>query len=385
MKKVLWLVNGREGFGISRATVSFAKEFLKSGIDLQFVSITSGRMEDTLREAEQRVLCLGYEPPQVASGTTIAFLRNLYGTFTLSAKILRSLKAILKKDDYDTFIYRSPNLTQIAALLPNTIQKIWIMPNTVGDGYFLNFNKKITRAVCRFGNIHVIANSHYTAGSIANRKFKPDVLHLGVDEVRFDPDAVKQPFEKKDFGFDEDDFVFGVFASLGKRKAQDIVIESIAKVKSLFPEKQIRLFLLGVDDQNSPFFSHCKKLVEEKNLSNAVYFHPTVKDVERYYNMVDVIINSRRDAEPFGLTVIEAMMMKKPVIAMKLGGPAETIIDGETGWLVKSPNPESYAEGLQKAITSTSVFLQGGDDIRSHAITNFSIGVSFQNLCRLVS
>ncbi|QNL51628.1 glycosyltransferase family 4 protein [Olivibacter sp. SDN3] len=384
MKKVLWLVNGREGFGISRATVSFAGEFIKGEIALQFVSIASGRMVEALEEAGQRVICLGYEPPQVASGSTVAFLRNLYSTFTLSKKILRSLKAIIKQDNYDTFIYRSPNLTQIAALLPNSLTKCWIMPNTVGNGYFLDINKKITRLVCRLGNIHVIANSHYTATSIAKGSFQPDVLHLGVDESRFDPDAVQQPFQKKDFGFDEGDFVFGIFASLGKRKAQDIVIESIARVKQLYPEKQLRLFLLGVDDQHSSFFSHCNKLVNDLGLTEEVYFHPTVKDVERYYNLVDVIINSRRDAEPFGLTVIEAMMMGKPVIAMKLGGPAETIVDGKTGWLVNLPNPDSYAKGIEKAIKSSTI-KQEGKAIRTHAVSNFSIGVSFQNLCKLVS
>lgn len=384
MNKVIWLVNGREGFGIARATASFAQEFAKAGIHLLFVSIAPGRMAKTLEQDGHRVICLDLEPPQVANGTVEAFIGQLHRTFTLSSQILYALKDLLRQHNADTFIYRSPNLTQIAALLPQRVVKCWIMPNVISDGYRWNLNKKITRTVCRFGGIHVIANSHYTASSIASPRFRPDVLHLGVDEKRFNPDLVTNPYHKEDFGFEPSDLVFGIFARLDPMKAQDLVIEALARLKTLRPDKTTKLFLLGVEAPESPYGRRCRQLVNELGLQHDVYFHPAVHDVERFYPVVDVVVNSRRDAEPFGLTVIEAMMMKKPVIALRLGGPAETIVDGTTGWLIDSPTSAAYADGLAKAVDAQEVFRKSGDMIRAHAVAHFSISASFKTLTRII-
>jgi alpha-1,3/alpha-1,6-mannosyltransferase len=49
------------------------------------------------------------------------------------------------------------------------------------------------------------------------------------------------------------------------------------------------------------------------------------------------------DAEHLGIVPLEAMAAGKPVIAVNRGGPTETVVDGETGFL-REPTPSAFAE-----------------------------------------
>jgi len=51
-------------------------------------------------------------------------------------------------------------------------------------------------------------------------------------------------------------------------------------------------------------------------------------------------------AEPFGLALLEAMAQGKPVVAVGQGGPAEIVVDGETGLLVPPSDPDALARAL---------------------------------------
>ena len=45
--------------------------------------------------------------------------------------------------------------------------------------------------------------------------------------------------------------------------------------------------------------------------------------------------------------------MRRPVLAAAHGGPAETIVDGQTGWLVAPGDPDAWTAALAKALSST--------------------------------
>ncbi len=51
-------------------------------------------------------------------------------------------------------------------------------------------------------------------------------------------------------------------------------------------------------------------------------------------------------AEPFGLVLVEAMAMGKPVIAANAGGPCEIVVHGQTGLLFEPGNPQSLAAAI---------------------------------------
>jgi alpha-1,3/alpha-1,6-mannosyltransferase len=62
--------------------------------------------------------------------------------------------------------------------------------------------------------------------------------------------------------------------------------------------------------------------------------------------------------EHFGIVPVEAMQSGLPVLASDTGGPLETVIDGETGWLRDASKPEQWTDVLRLVLRSDAQSLQ---------------------------
>jgi len=76
-------------------------------------------------------------------------------------------------------------------------------------------------------------------------------------------------------------------------------------------------------------------------------------------------------AEHFGIVPLEAMAAARPVVAVNRGGPTETIVDGETGWLA-SPTPAAFATALARVLGDPAAARRMGEAGWVHVRDNFS-------------
>jgi glycosyltransferase involved in cell wall biosynthesis len=68
--------------------------------------------------------------------------------------------------------------------------------------------------------------------------------------------------------------------------------------------------------------------------------------------------------EDFGMVPVEAQACGCPVVALRAGGAAETVVHGETGFLVEARSPEAFADGLDRARSQPF----DADHLRQHAL-----------------
>jgi len=78
----------------------------------------------------------------------------------------------------------------------------------------------------------------------------------------------------------------------------------------------------------------------------------------------------RAEGEGFGIVYLEAALAGRASIACRLGGQADLIVDGETGWLV-DPEPEALAEALAMALADPESLHQAGLRARQRALAGF--------------
>jgi starch synthase len=76
--------------------------------------------------------------------------------------------------------------------------------------------------------------------------------------------------------------------------------------------------------------------------------------------------------EPFGLINLEAMACGTPVVASRVGGIPEVVVDGETGWLVPPGDPAALAEALRVALADPARARRMGEAGRRRVEAHFS-------------
>jgi len=77
--------------------------------------------------------------------------------------------------------------------------------------------------------------------------------------------------------------------------------------------------------------------------------------------------------EPFGRTLIEAMLLGTPVIATADGGNIEAIEDGVTGFLVKPEDPDAFTEPLLRLLTDPDCWQRISEVARLRAKSDYSV------------
>ena len=88
--------------------------------------------------------------------------------------------------------------------------------------------------------------------------------------------------------------------------------------------------------------------------------------------------------ESFGLVPIEAMEFGTPVIAFE-GGPSETIINGKTGFVIKSGDIEDFAEKFLSLIENESLREAFSKDAIINVQENFTFDQGFERLIKILT
>jgi glycosyltransferase involved in cell wall biosynthesis len=107
------------------------------------------------------------------------------------------------------------------------------------------------------------------------------------------------------------------------------------------------------------YFTEVKRSVIESGLDARIIFTGFKKDIESYISCVDVVV-STSFGEPLGQTLLQAMVMGKPVIAIRSGGPLEIVASGETGLLVEPADISSLSEAMKKLYNNRETAIRMG-------------------------
>jgi glycosyltransferase involved in cell wall biosynthesis len=75
--------------------------------------------------------------------------------------------------------------------------------------------------------------------------------------------------------------------------------------------------------------------------------------------------------EEFGVAAVEAQAMEIPVVATKVGGVPEVVLDGETGILVEPGNIEQLVHAVFTLIENPALRRQMGERGRRHVLANY--------------
>ena len=370
-RTVAWLIGGGEGAGIKRATVTLASAVAALGWRAAAVSLDGGESADAFEAAGLEVRRLGCGPAPRFAGGMLAKPAELWRARQYRRAALPAVAAALEGLSADVVHVVSPHLVELAGRSAAAAGAacFWEMPNAVGDRYPFGLNRRLYQRTCRRFGIVPLANSAYTAATLGDRPVRPTVFHLGADAALFDPVRVAGA-SRGEIGVPADAPLFGLFARLTPSKGQLHLLRALLRCNS-GPAAHL-LLLGGAPAGESGYADLLRRTAADAGAAGRLHLLGAVADVERYYPLLDVAVNARVDPEPFGLSVIEAMLMGVPVLAHASGGPAETVVDGETGWLMPGTSDSDFDAAVSRVLADHPRWREMGAAGRRRALERYA-------------
>jgi len=153
---------------------------------------------------------------------------------------------------------------------------------------------------------------------------------------------------RKQLGFSNDNKVLLFFGYIRHYKGLDILIEAMPGILKDFPEA--RLLVVGeFYDNPSSYLDRIKELGIDKYVKIINRFVPN-EDVGQYYQVCDLNILPYRSATQSGILNV-SYGFEIPVLATRVGGLTEFIVEGKTGLIIEPGSPEAIVNGVKEFFT----------------------------------
>src|SRR6266404_1288065 len=202
----------------------------------------------------------------------------------------------------------------------------------------------------------VIAISHFVAEHAAAVYGLPPerlrVIHRGVDLARFDPQRVSA--ERliqlaKRWRLPDDRPIVMLPGRLTRWKGQ---LDLVAAVAAL-GRRDLLCLLVGSDEGRPAYRRELERTIDVRGLGEVFQLVEDCDDMPAALMLADVVVSASNRPEGFGRVIVEAQAMGRPVVATDHGGARETILPGDTGWLVPPGDPRALAAAISEALGLT--------------------------------
>jgi glycosyltransferase involved in cell wall biosynthesis len=197
--------------------------------------------------------------------------------------------------------------------------------------------RAVVRRLLRRADL-VIGQSSNTIGNM-HRYYDSDVAAMRI------PLGIRRPPQgtasRSDYGLSGSDLLIATVGRLVARKAVDQLIGAVADLS----DPRVHLLVIG-DGPQRPDLARC---AAERGLSDRVHFLGHIEEIEKHrvLRMCDLYASTSQH-EGFGLVFLEAMAAGLPVVCYDNGGQTDFLSDGETGFVVRLNDRQSFADSCRR-------------------------------------
>jgi glycosyltransferase involved in cell wall biosynthesis len=168
-------------------------------------------------------------------------------------------------------------------------------------------------------------------------------VYQGTDVSRFTPDEERRREAEIRYALPPDAApILGSVGSFEHRKGQVVLLEAVAEMRRMLPD--VHLILVG----DGPDEGLLRAKVREMALEANVTFFPFTREPVHVFEVIDVLVLSSLHKEGLPNVLLEAMSMRLPVVASRMAGIPEVVIDGRTGWMTEPGDVHGLARAVER-------------------------------------
>ena len=213
------------------------------------------------------------------------------------------------------------------------------------------------------------------------------VFHDGIDENLLNNMDIKESIEinyiVKEYATGKSKKVTLVqVGTLVYYKNQKLSISAFDKLFNNLNIQNIQLIFIGDGEDRELLENQISIIKLKKNI--ILLGHLTQKETLGILSQADIVL-STSISEAFPNNLLEAGLLKKPIIASDVGGVSEIVVHNETGFIFPSDNVDQLIKYLQILINSEKKRHRFGKRGFNHVVSNFTIGhkvKQFENMVK---
>lgn len=162
----------------------------------------------------------------------------------------------------------------------------------------------------------------------------------------------------------------GIIGQVAQWKGHDTLLEAVEKLAAA-GRTNLKVYIYGND--TNEYAKNLKTRIRLKNLEEYFVWVGFVKDQDAIYEQLDIVVVPSLSEEPCSLTILEAMMRGKGVIASDRGGNIELVNDGVNGMIFRAGDANDLADLMERLLKNNDLITELGRKARERALTEFTV------------
>ncbi|MDO8568549.1 MAG: glycosyltransferase family 4 protein [Dehalococcoidales bacterium] len=336
--------------GVANHITNLDQRLTKMGHDVRVIAPASR----TVPVFGERFIPIGKPRPIPTSGSI--------SRITLSLRLASTIKAVLEREKFDIIHLHEPFMPMLCSAVLRfanapTVGTFHACDGSPGYnlGWPIGLMMLKRRARKLDGKIAVSRAAMEFASQYVSGSY--NIIPNGVDLKHFSPDVPPIP-----------EFVDGKLnilfvGRLERRKGLGYLLQAYKQVKRAMPDT--RLIVVG---PGTTLRRRYEWWIKRNKVEDVAFigFAP-YNELPRYYRTADVFCAPATSRESFGIVLIEAMAMGKPIVASNIAGYACVMTNEQEGILVPPKSPKALAHALTSLLKDESSRRRMGERGKSSA------------------
>lgn len=222
------------------------------------------------------------------------------------------------------------------------------------------FDRKLRDVLINLCVIRYIALTEY------DKYVMVSVLHISKNIIQIIHNGIDPTISSVSLGRKKTCPIVGIVGRLEKQKGISYLIEAIPKIAEKY--SNIKLLIAGSGEEETAL----KNLAKSLRISEKITFLGYVNDPLSVINQMDVFVLPSV-WEGFPYVLLEAMLLKKPIVATDIFGIQEIISNNKNGILVKPKSPDSIAKAIIELLTDKKKAKKLGEAAYKKVIKHYTL------------
>ncbi|GLH76785.1 glycosyl transferase [Bradyrhizobium sp. SSBR45G] len=294
------------------------------------------------------------------------------------AAITAELARIARRHDV---VYANSQKAFVLAAIANLAARkplIWHLHDIISPAHFGALQRRTQVFLANRFAAKVIVPSEAAAAAFIEAGGRRSLVEVVPNGLAIEPVPASRQELRQRLGLPPGPLV-GVFSRLARWKGQHVLIEALARLPSAHCII-VGDALFGEQD----YAAELRRQVAELGLGDRVHFLGHRSDVPLLMQAVDAMVHPSIDPEPFGRTLIEAMLAGVPVIATDAGAAPDILEHGRAGMLVPPGDARALAEALDAVLAEPDILKPQLDYASRRARTQYSLARMLDSIGLLI-